>query len=61
MINGTMKNNAMMNKLLVPIIPILIIKLPTLIINDTDMSLLVTTKFSNTLFILNPLLIMPNF
>ena len=41
MINGTMKNNAMTNELLVPIIPILIPKLPTLIINDIAMSLLV--------------------
>jgi len=41
MINGTMKNNAIINKLLVPTTPILIIKLPILNINDTDMSLLV--------------------
>jgi len=41
MINGTMKNNAIINKSLVPITPILIIKLPILNINDTDMSLLV--------------------
>ena len=39
-INGTMKNNAMINKLLVPITPILITKLPTPNINDTNISLL---------------------
>lgn len=41
MINGIIKNNIRINKFLVPITPILTTRLHALIINDTDMSLLV--------------------
>ena len=50
MMNGTMKNNAMMNKLLVPITPILTIKLPPANINDTHISLLEINLFFQIFF-----------
>jgi len=62
MINGTMKNNAMINKLLIPITPILTTKLPIPNINDTEMSLLVNNLNFQTIFYVKFfLLIMPSF
>ena len=49
-IKGTMKNSAVISKLLIPIRPILTPKLPMLSINDIEISLIVSNLTLNILF-----------
>jgi hypothetical protein len=51
----------MMNKLLVPITPTLITKLPALNINDTNMSLVLNLNFQILFYVKSFLLIMHDF
>lgn len=49
-IKGTMKNSVVISIFLIPIMPILIPKLPMLSINDIEMSLIVSNLTFNILF-----------